>query len=99
MSHQARECAKLIIFATVIHFFVMSSQGAHGAQSDEDAKVESCSSSLAFFPWGDPRYTDGGLNCYPRPAWVLAAFMDNGFWVTNDSWYGWQPSLGDWHLS
>ena len=51
---------------------------------------------LAVFPWGNPQLTDGGANVYPRPAWVLAACMDGGLWITNDTWYGWQPGRGDW---
>ena len=53
-------------------------------------------SNLAVFPWGDPQYTDGGTNIYPQPSWVIAAWMQGGLWITNDNWYGWQPSLGEW---
>ena len=63
-----------------------------GAEWNADASV----TNLALFPWGEPQFTDGALNTYPRPAYILAALAEGGCWVTNDTWYGWQPSLGDW---
>jgi len=60
---------------------------------DADANAK----DLAIFPWGNPQFTDDLQNTHPRPAWVLAACMDGGLWITNDTWYGWQPALGDWH--
>ncbi|MEI8242276.1 MAG: hypothetical protein WCI17_03335 [bacterium] len=61
------------------------------------AENDANNGNLALFPWGDPQFTDGGMNTCPRPAWVLAACMDGGLWITNDASYGWQPGLGDWH--
>ena len=52
--------------------------------------------SIATIPWGDPQFTDGASNTHPQPAWLLAAGMDGGLWIANDTWYGWQPALGDW---
>jgi len=60
------------------------------------AEADTNNPSLAMFPWGDPQYTDGGVNVFPRPPWALAAWMDGGLWITNDTWYGWQPGLGGW---
>ncbi len=48
----------------------------------------------AVFPWGDPRFTDGNTNYFPRPAWALSGRMNGGLWITNDAWCGWQPGLG-----
>jgi hypothetical protein len=82
-------------------FLVFASpQGARGGDTGagiaSGAAADTNDANLAVFPWGAPQYTDGGLNCYPRPAWVLSAGMDGGLWITNDTWYGWQPGLGDW---
>lgn len=62
----------------------------------QSAPVDTNSTDLAVFPWGEPRFTDGGVNVFPRPPWALAGWMDGGLWITNDTWYGWQPGLGDW---
>lgn len=51
----------------------------------------------ALFPWGDPSFTEDHLNTFPRPPWVLDAGLNGGLWITNDTWYGWQPALTDWH--
>lgn len=64
--------------------------------TDEIANTPPDASACALFPWGDPQCTDGSSNAHPRPDWVLAACMDGGLWITNDTWYGWQPALGDW---
>jgi hypothetical protein len=55
------------------------------------------SADLAVFPWGDPRYTEGVRNTYPRPPWIQAAAREGGLWITNDTSYGWQPAVGDWY--
>ena len=64
--------------------------------ADAATATNATTENLAVFPWGEPQYTDGGANLYPRPSWAVAAWMDGGLWITNDNWYGWQPSMGAW---
>jgi hypothetical protein len=67
------------------------------AQAPADAPISTATNTdCAVVPWGQPQFTDGGLNFYPRPAWVLAACMDGGLWITRDAGYGWQPGPGEW---
>ena len=66
------------------------------ATAAESLFVSADSPDLAIFPWGNPQFSDGLVNTYPRPAWVIASGMEGGLWVTNDTWYGWQPALVDW---
>lgn len=55
------------------------------------------SSNLALVPWGAPDFTVGDFNTFPTPAWFTAAARDGGIWITNDNWYGWQPTLEPWN--
>jgi len=93
--------ATTAVLAVIFLVFVFASpQGTRGDGTSacvaSGATVDTNSANQAVFPWGNPQYTDGGANVYPRPAWVSAACMDGGLWITNDTWYGWQPGLGDW---
>ena len=71
-----------------------------GGESSIDTRSPALASTndldQGLFPWGDPQYTDGARNLYPRPVWILAACRDGGLWITNDTCYGWQPALGEW---
>jgi hypothetical protein len=53
--------------------------------------------SGVMLPWGVPAYTEGAQNTWPRPSWILSTVKSGGSWITNDSWYGWQPALSDWY--
>ena len=71
------------------------SLGVDAPVAMDQVSVDTTGQNQAVFPWGVPQFSDGVLNTYPRPAWVRAAVRDGGFWVTNDTWYGWQPGLDD----
>ena len=89
------------VLAVVLQVFMLASpQDMRGddmsAGIASGVAVDANEANQAIFPWGNPQFSDGGANIYPRPAWVPAACMDGGLWITNDTWYGWQPSLNDW---
>ena len=48
------------------------------------APMRARGAEIATIPWGDPQYTEGDSNTYPRPSWVFAAGMDGGLWITNN---------------
>lgn len=89
-----------VLAVTFLAFAFAPPQITHGGDMSaciaSGAVVDTNDANQAIFPWGHPQFTDGGANVYPRPAWVSAACKDGGLWITNDTWYGWQPSLGDW---
>ena len=91
-----------VVCSCVLGIFAYPDQTQGAASSDAVTPGPTLTATNSFyqalFPWGEPQFTDGGLNCYPRPAWVLAGCQDGGLWITNDSYYGWQPTLGDWQV-
>ena len=93
-------CRRLIGLCLVIAWVAVTHGQDAGAYILPDGwQVNTHDANLAFFPWGAPQYTDGDENTYPRPNWVLGAGMHGGVWITNDTWYGWQPSVEDWQPS
>ena len=97
MRHTCFLRARTIVLASVFLLLAFARPRiACGDEAAVNATADTNSVDLAIFPWGNPQFTDGDLNCYPRPLWTLAGWMDGGLWITSDDWYGWQPSLGEW---
>ena len=92
VGYKNRQFLTMVTAVLACHCLLVFS--AMGAEAGTMADVSSA--TQAFVPWGDPQVTDGGRNIYTCPPWVLAAYKDGGRWITNDNWYGWQASLGDW---